>query len=72
MNRHVLDVVGEVCPVPLWRTREALDRLPPGSELVVETDYARSARNITEWCWRQGVRCRVESAGGIWRVVVTK
>lgn len=66
-----LSVVGEVCPVPLLRTQEALAGMGPGETLTVETDFARSVRNIIDWCRRQGLPYRLEEqGGGLWRVII--
>jgi len=73
MKPRTLDLTGEVCPVPLMRTQETMDQLPPGAELVIETDYARSVRNISQWCWRQGLGCEIrERRDGTWQVTVRK
>lgn len=73
MKQHKLDLLGEVCPSPLVRTREILAALPPGDTLIVECDYARSVRNISHWAFKEGLDCRVDSLrGGVWRVVITK
>lgn len=73
MTRRSLDLFGEVCPVPLWRTQEALAELPPQSELEVETDFARAVRNITQWCARQGYPYKIsEQRDGTWRILIRK
>ncbi|MFZ5815566.1 MAG: sulfurtransferase TusA family protein [Bacillota bacterium] len=69
----LLSVLGEVCPVPLLRTQEALAAMDPGEVLVVETDFARSVRNIIDWCRARGMAYTVEECGsGIWRVTIRK
>jgi len=35
---HQLDVLGFFCPVPLAKTRQALEKLPPGRVLEVIAD----------------------------------
>ncbi len=73
MTRRRLNLFGEVCPVPLWRTQEALAELSPQSELEVATDFARSVRNITQWCARQGYSYEIgEQRDGTWRVLIRK
>jgi tRNA 2-thiouridine synthesizing protein A len=37
-----IDVRGEICPYPLKKTLEALERLAPGEELEVLTDHPPS------------------------------
>lgn len=73
MIRHKLDLMGEVCPSPLVRTRDVLAQLPTGETLVIECDYARSVRNISHWAFKEGLDCRVDALrGGAWRITITK
>lgn len=73
MSRTVLDLIGDVCPVPLMRTSEAMARLSAGSELLVETDYPRALTNITQWCFRHGHPYEIlDYRRGIYRVIIQK
>lgn len=73
MKRHILDLIGEVCPVPLMRTSEEINRLPAGSELLVETDFPRALTNITQWCFRHGYPYEIlDYRRGVYRVVIQK
>jgi len=73
LDRQILDLTGEVCPVPLWRTQEAVRAMPAGSVLQVETDFARSVRNISQWCAREGYPYEMtEVDPGLWQIVITK
>lgn len=74
MTEHsVLDLLGEVCPVPLLRVREAVEHLSPGESVVVETDFPRAVRNISQWCMREGHGCQIDGlASGTWQVTVTR
>ncbi|HWI64137.1 MAG TPA: sulfurtransferase TusA family protein [Symbiobacteriaceae bacterium] len=71
VSRPVLDLIGEVCPVPLMRTAEAVAALPSGSELLVETDYPRALTNITQWCFRHGYTYEIlDYRRGVYRVII--
>lgn len=73
MNKHILDLTGEVCPVPLHRTQEMMASLPSPSVLRVETDFARAVRNITQWCARKGYPYELnEAEPGLWHIVIKK
>lgn len=73
MSSLTIDMLGEICPVPLLKTQEAFTLLPPGGTLVVETDFARSVRNITQWCARSGLTYTVKDvAEGVWQIAITK
>lgn len=71
--RHELDLVGEVCPVPVLKAAEAMERLAPGDVLTIITDFARSVRNLMDWAERCGHPFEVEElADGSWAVHVSK
>lgn len=73
MSIRTLDMVGEVCPVPLLKTQEVFSTLPAGDALVVETDFARSVRNITQWCARLGLMYDVRDVeDGVWQIAIKK
>lgn len=73
MPRSVLDLVGEICPTPLLRTQEALEGLPAGGVLLVETDYPRALTTITQWCFRHGYPYELlDRSKGIYRMRIRK
>jgi len=68
-----IDVRGEICPYPLKKTLEALDRLPAGEELEVLSDHPPSLEMIRIAAGQRGFTMRVEDAGpGEWRLILTK
>lgn len=72
MTVHRLDVLGETCPVPLWRTKEKLKTLQPGDKLVVLTDFPRAVMNIMELADNIGYPFEVtETDNGVWRLELT-
>lgn len=73
MAIHKLDVVGEVCPIPLLKTQRKFQELQPGDILVVETDFSRSVRNIIEWAERKGIKFTLEDLeNGVWQIYLTR
>lgn len=73
MTIRSLDVLGEVCPVPLFRTQQAVGALKPGEGIEILTDFARAVRNIMDWCERAGHSFEVdELENGVWliRIIV--
>lgn len=73
MKRVELDLFGEVCPSPLLRTRDVFAQLGPDTQLVVKTDFARAVRNISHWCGREGLYCRIQDLPrGAWCVVIQR
>ena len=73
MARQVLDVIGEVCPVPLILAKERMQSLDAGDELVILTDFTRTVRNVIDWADAMGYHLTVaEEEGGVWRITVRK
>jgi TusA-related sulfurtransferase len=46
---ETLDAKGQSCPVPVVKTREAVDRLDPGAVLEVHTTDRGSVSDIEGW-----------------------
>ena len=46
---RVLDVLGEICPLPEVKTKRALESMIPGEELKVLVDYPKSVEAIVRW-----------------------
>lgn len=68
-----LDLVDEVCPVPLLRIQEALRAAGTGDAVVARLGYARSVRNVMEWAEREGIPFTVhEVRGGAWEITLRK
>jgi len=71
MQDIVINLTGEVCPVPLIRVRQLAAKLLPGQRLQVEVDYSRSVLNILDWCEQNGYRVAVDETGQEgWRVSI--
>jgi tRNA 2-thiouridine synthesizing protein A len=51
---HELDISNEVCPMTFVRTRLALDRLAPGSLLLVKLRGEEPLRNVPRTAKEQG------------------
>ncbi len=67
-----IDVRGEICPYPLKKTLEALERLTPGEELEVLTDHPPSLEMIRIMASQRGYAMRVEDAGPAeWRIILS-
>jgi tRNA 2-thiouridine synthesizing protein A len=51
---HELDITNEVCPMTFVRTRLALDRMAPGSILLVKLRGEEPLRNVPRTAKEQG------------------
>ncbi len=68
-----IDVRGEICPYPVKKTLEALERLPAGEELEILTDHPPSLEMIRFVASQRGFAVRVTETGpGDWRIVLTR
>jgi len=73
MAEKKLDMLGEVCPVPLLTTQKIISEMKSGDVLTVETDYNRTVRNIIKWCDDRGYGFDVEDKdNGVWLVTIEK
>ncbi len=50
----VIDVRGELCPVPTLRTSEALNNMKPGETLLILTDDDAALEDISSLAKRTG------------------
>ncbi len=68
-----IDVRGEICPYPVKKIVEALDRLPAGEALEILTDHPPSLEMVRTIASQRGFVMRVEDAGPAeWRIILTK
>lgn len=66
-----LDVRGEICPYPMMRTVEALNKLAPGEVLEVLTDHPPALSTIPWEAAKRGFTVEVETLGpGEWRLTL--
>ncbi|ADG81388.1 SirA family protein [Thermincola ferriacetica] len=73
MAQKKLDLLGEVCPFPLFKTQAELEQMNSGDVLLIEVDFNQSVRNIIKWCEDQGHNYELDETGqGIWLVTITK
>ncbi len=50
----ILDVRGEICPIPLIRTKKQIDQMTRGKILKVITDTPEATQNIDAWTKKSG------------------
>ena len=73
MAMHYLDMLGEMCPHPLYGAQAKMEKLAVGDILIIETDFSRSVRNLLDWADRNGHKYEVEEADkGIWQITIEK
>ncbi len=56
MNRHTLDVRNQLCPIPVIRTQNMVNRLPDGDIVEVLCTDPGTLHDIPAWCRIHGHR----------------
>lgn len=71
---HFLEVLGEMCPIPIIKAEKALKKLKAGDKLILETDHSCSIQSVTgHFLNKYGYPCRVvEVEEGIWQIEIWK
>jgi TusA-related sulfurtransferase len=73
MQEKIIDCLGEVCPVPLIKTENALKELNIGDTLIVQIDHSCAMKNVPEWARKQGYDVEIEEVDdGEWEVIIGK
>ena len=71
--RHLLDVKGLACPMPVLRAKKALKALGPGEELEVLSTDQGSVEDFDAFCAATGHGLVAsDEAGGVYRFVIRK
>jgi tRNA 2-thiouridine synthesizing protein A len=65
-----VDARGFSCPIPVVRTKKAIDE-NPGEEIAVLVETAVSRENVTRLAESRGYRVKVESIADEYRLVLT-
>lgn len=53
-GRYRLDTFGAVCPFPLIEAKEAMRRIAPGEELVIDFDCTQATDSLPRWAAEDG------------------
>lgn len=59
----VLDMRGEMCPIPDLQTKKQLTQMQPGQKLMVVLDYPISKERILNYCRKYGYRVWITEKG---------
>ncbi len=61
--QQTLDITRDICPMTFVRTRLALDRLPPGTRLLVRLKGDEARRNVPRSVREHGHKVLEEQTG---------
>ncbi|WP_456371937.1 sulfurtransferase TusA family protein [Methanocaldococcus sp.] len=68
-----LDVTGDICPIPVLKTKKALEELKEGEELEVVGDYKPALENIKRFAENNGYKVvTYEETENGFRIVIRK
>lgn len=68
-----LDVCGEVCPMPVVKTKKALESMKSGQTLEVTVDYSPSRENVQRFVLNTGNQViEVKEEGALTKILIKK
>ncbi len=73
MVDKTLDVCGEVCPMPVLRTKRALEEMKAGETLEVIVDYPPSKENVRRLALSEGNEVlEIKEEGNLIKILIRK
>lgn len=73
MAIYRLNVYGEMCPLPIIRTKLRLKGLARGDILIVESDHSCTTQALVDVVKKMGHRAQVQAVGnGLWEIHIEK
>ncbi|HEX3177428.1 MAG TPA: sulfurtransferase TusA family protein [Methylomirabilota bacterium] len=68
-----LDCIGLFCPMPILKTRDAIERMAPGQVLEMTSDDPASEADMQSWTARTGhALLEIDKHGPVFRFVLRK
>lgn len=68
-----VDCLGDICPVPVIKTKKELQNMKSGESIMLITDHSCSLENLIELLKNYDVKYTYEEViNGVWEVIVTK
>ncbi len=73
MGSQRLDLLGEMCPIPILKAQKALEKMSAPASLTVVTDHSCVETNLKETFRRKGYKVSSnEVMNGIWEIDIRK
>lgn len=73
MGEFILDVLGEMCPLPILRSDKLFKTLQQGDKLVVVTDHSCAMKGIPLHFKKLPAEIQIsQAAKGIWKITIEK
>ncbi|NBI06818.1 sulfurtransferase TusA family protein [Senegalia massiliensis] len=68
-----IDCMGDICPIPIVKTKKGLQNLQTGESIMIVTDHSCSFENLMELLKDRNVKIESEEViNGVWEITVTK
>lgn len=68
-----VDCLGDICPLPVIKTKKELQSMKSGESIMVVTDHSCSLENLIELIKNCNVKYNYEEViNGVWEITVTK
>ncbi|MBZ4655033.1 MAG: response regulator SirA [Peptococcaceae bacterium] len=68
-----LDCLGEICPTPIIRLKQAMKTSGSGSKIKLITDHSCVQQSILDFLQKTNHKIEInEVINGVWEIVVTK
>lgn len=67
-----IDCLGDMCPVPVMRLKNAIDSIKNGEECMLVTDHSCTISNIKSFCKANDLKYETEEViNGVWEVTIS-
>jgi len=68
-----VDCLGDICPVPIIKTKKQLQNTKSGESFMIVTDHSCSLENLIELLKNYNVSYEYEEViNGVWEIIVTR
>lgn len=68
-----VDCLGDMCPIPILKTKAALKNINPGESIKIVTDHSCVSQSVIDNFKKAKVSIHSEEVmNGIWEIIITK
>lgn len=68
-----IDCLGDVCPIPIIKTKKELKSMKTGESIMVVTDHSCTFEALIELLENRNVKIKSDEViNGVWEIVITK
>ena len=68
-----LNCLGDYCPIPLIKIKNALSNLPQYDSILLVTDHSCVVESIKEHCFNFSLSCSIDEViNGVWEITVKR